>query len=255
MNEKENNVSETGNILLDVGAVLMSSGASTHRTRQTLERLATGLGFKIELLITQRALMLTIITKDQEQFFSRLKRTSPHRINFKIVSGISRMSWHVLDGELSLKQIATELRRLKKLPNYPLWVELGMVGLAGAAFCHIFGGGLIEMLTAFIATFTGLFVRHQSVKKKFNPYVSVYFASLTASLIAGAAEYLNLGAHPETAFSTAVLFLVPGVPLINSVTDMVDGNIQNGMVRMTNGLIIALAIALGVLTVRMLLSF
>jgi uncharacterized membrane protein YjjP (DUF1212 family) len=76
MEEETNKASEVGSILLDVGAALMSSGASTHRTRLTLERLATGLGFKIELLITQRALMVTVIDNDQELLFSRLKRSS-----------------------------------------------------------------------------------------------------------------------------------------------------------------------------------
>ena len=255
MKENTNKASEVGSILLEVGAALMSSGASTHRTRLTLERLASGIGFKIELLITQRALMVTVIDNDQELLFSRLKRTSPHRVNFKIVSGISRMSWKVLDEKWTLEQVAVELRRLKKLPNYPQWVELTMVGLAGAAFCHIFGGGIIEMIVAFAATFAGLFIRHWAVKKKFNPYVCVYFAALTASLIAGSAEFFNIGSQPEAAFSTAVLFLVPGVPLINSITDLLDGNIQNGIVRMVNGLIIAFAIAMGVLTVRIFLSF
>jgi uncharacterized membrane protein YjjP (DUF1212 family) len=255
MKKNTNRASDVGSILLEVGAALMSSGASTHRTRLTLERLASGIGYKIELLITQRALMVTVIDNDQELLFSRLKRTSPHRVNFKIVSGISRMSWKVLEENWTLEQVAVELRRLKKLPNYPQWVELLMVGFAGAAFCHIFGGGITEMLVAFMATFAGLFIRHWAVKKKFNPYVSVYFAALTASLIAGLAEFFNIGSQPEAAFSTAVLFLVPGVPLINSITDLMDGNIQNGIVRMVNGLIIAFAIAMGVFSVRILLSF
>lgn len=255
MKKETKMVPEVGSILLDVGAALMSSGASTHRTRLTLERLASGMGFKIELLITQRALMVTVIDKDQELLFSRLKRTSPHRVNFKIVSGISRMSWKVLEGNWTLEQIVVELRRLKKLSNYPQWVELSTVGLAGSAFCHIFGGGIIEMAVTFTATFAGLFVRHLAVRKKFNPYVSVFFAALTASFIAGLAEFFNFGTNPEAAFSTAVLFLVPGVPLINSITDMMDGNIQNGLVRMVNGLIIAFAIAMGVFTIRILLNY
>jgi uncharacterized membrane protein YjjP (DUF1212 family) len=255
MNAEIGRASEVGSILLDVGAALMSSGASTHRTRLTLERLASGLGFKIELLITQRALMVTVLDKDQEHFFSRLKRTSPHRINFKIVSGISRMSWKVFDGNWTLEQVAVELRRLKKLPHYPQWLVLTTVGLAGAAFCHIFGGGIIDMAVAFTATYAGLFTRNLTVRKKFNPYICVYFAALIASLIAGLAEFFNIGSNPAAAFSTSVLFLVPGVPLINSVTDMMDGNIQNGIVRMVNGLIIALAIAMGVFTVRVLFNF
>jgi len=247
--------SEAGNVLLDVGAALVSAGASTHRTRLTLERLAAGLGFKIELLISQRALMVTVMDENQEHYVSRLKRTSPHGINFKVVSGISRMSWRVFEDNWTVEQIAVELRRLKKLPHYQRLVVLSMVGAAGAAFCYIFGGGLIDMAVAFTATFAGLFIRQTAVQKKFNPYISIYFASLTASLIAGLAEFFNIGPNPAAAFSTAVLFLVPGVPFINAVTDMMDGNTQNGIVRLVNGLIIAFCIAMGIFTVRTLLNF
>ena len=232
----------------------MSSGASTHRTRLTLERLANGLGYKIELLITQRALMVTVIDEEKEHLVSRLKRISPHAVNFKLVSGVSRMSWRVLEDCWTVDQIENELRRLKKLPHYPRWIVLTMVGLAGAAFCRIFGGGLPDMAVAFVATLFGLFVRQTSVKKKFNPYISVFFASLAASLVAGTAEFFTIGNHPDASFSTSVLFLVPGVPMINAVTDMMDGNTQNGMVRLFNTLIIAFAIAMGVFIARIIFN-
>ena len=99
-NQNTNPAQRVGNVLLDVGAALMSSGASTHRTRLTLERLANGLGYKIELLITQRALMVTVIDEEKEHLVSRLKRTTPHAVNFKLVSGVSRMSWRVLEESL-----------------------------------------------------------------------------------------------------------------------------------------------------------
>lgn len=244
-----------GTILLETGALLMSSGASTHRTRVTLERMAKGLGYGIELLITHRALMLTIIEKDQQHFFSRLKRTSPHGVNFRIVSGISHLSWYVMEQGWTIAQIAEELQRLKALPHYPRLVVLGLVGLAGAAFCRIFGGGYIEMIVAFVATVAGLFVRQEAMRVKFNPYLCVFFAAFTASLIAGLAEHFHFGAEPDKAFATSVLFLVPGVPLINSVTDLMDGNIQNGMVRAMNGLMIAFSIAMGLYSAKMILNF
>jgi len=243
-----------GNILLEIGAQLMSSGASTNRTRVTLERLARGLGYGIELLITQRALMLTIIEKDQQHLFSRLKRISPHGVNFRIVSGISHLSWNVMEQEWTLTQISEELQRLKSLPHYPRLVVLGLVGLAGSAFCNIFGGGSTEMSVAFIATVIGLFVRQEATKKKFNPYLCVFFAAFTASMIAGLAEYYHIGLQPDKAFATSVLFLVPGIPLINSVTDLLDGNIQNGMVRAMSGLLIAFSIAIGLFAVKMILN-
>jgi uncharacterized membrane protein YjjP (DUF1212 family) len=242
-----------GNILLEIGSLLMSSGANSNRIRITLERIANGLGYKTELLITHRALMLTIIEKDQEHFFSRLKRTSPHGVNFRVVSGISHLSWNVLEQNWTVLQISEEVQRLKALPHYPRLVVLGLVGLAGAAFCRIFGGGYIEMAVAFVATVAGLFVRQEAIRVKFNPYLCVYFASLTASFIAGMAEIYQIGLQPDKAFATSVLFLVPGVPLINSVTDLLEGNLQNGIIRGINGLIIAFSIAMGLFSVRMIL--
>ncbi|MGE5395460.1 MAG: threonine/serine ThrE exporter family protein [Candidatus Saccharibacteria bacterium] len=244
-----------GNILLEIGALLMSSGASTNRTRITMNRIAKGLGYGTELLITQRALMLTIIEKDQQLFFSRLKRISPHGVNFRIVSGISHLSWNVMEQNWTVAQISEEVQRLKSLPHYPRPVILGAVGLAGAGFCNIFGGGYIEMTVAFVATVIGLFIRQEAIKKKFNPYLCVFFASFTASLVAGVAEYYHIGTQPDKAFATSVLFLVPGVPLINSVSDLVDGNIQNGIVRAVHGLMIAFSIALGIFAVKMIFNF
>lgn len=244
-----------GNILLEIGAALMSSGASTNRIRVTMERIARGLGYGIDLLITQRALMLTINEKDQQHFFSRLKRISPHGVNYRIVSGISHLSWKVMEENWTVAQINAELLRLKSLPHYPRLVILGCVGLAGAAFCRIFGGGPIEMSVAFAATVIGLFVRQEATRLKFNPYLCVFFAAFAASFIAGLAEQFQIGADPDKAFATSVLFLVPGVPLINSVSDLMDGNIQNGIVRAMNGLMIAFSIAMGLFAVKMILNF
>ena len=244
-----------GNTLLEVGALLMSSGASTHRTRVTLNRIASGLGYEIESLITQRAIMLTIIEEDQKYLFSRLKRISPLKPNFKMVSGISHLSWDVMEEKWSLQQINAELDRLKSLPHYPRWILLTTVGAAGSGFCYLFGGDPLNMLVAFVATVIGLFVRQEATKLKFNPYLCVFFAAFIASFIAGLSELFGIGAQPDKAVATSVLFLVPGIPLINSVTDMIDGNIQNGLVRALNGLMIAFAIAIGLFTSRMILNF
>ncbi len=254
MNRLKEDTQSVGNILLEVGALLMSSGANTNRIRVTMTRIARGLGYGIEILITQRALMLTIIEKDKQHFFSRMKRISPHGVNFRIVSGISHLSWYVLEQNWTVAQISEDLQRLKALPHYPRLVVLSLVALAGAAFCNIFGGGYIEMTVAFLATFAGLFVRQEASKMKFNPYLCVLFASFTASFIAGLAEYYQIGAQPDKAFATSVLFLVPGIPLINSVTDLLEGNIQNGMVRAMNGLMIAFSIAMGLFSVKMILN-
>ena len=254
MNKALRNIKEAEAMLLNVGTLLMSSGASTGRVRTTVNRIADALGYNIELLITNRSLMLKVVDEASDYFTASLKRTSPHGVNFRIVSGISRMSWKVIEENWTVSQINAEIDRLIALPHYPRLIILSSVALAGSSFCALFGGKGIELVVAFVATFFGLFVRQEALKIRFNPYVAIFFASFSASILSGLSVKIGLGNSPDLAFATSVLFLVPGVPLINSFTDMIDGNILNGIVRGIHGLIIAFAIALGLLCAKYLLN-
>jgi uncharacterized membrane protein YjjP (DUF1212 family) len=254
MEEALKNIKEAEAMLLNVGTLLMSSGASTGRVRNTVNRIADALGYNIELLITNRSLMLKVIDEESDHFIASLKRTSPHGVNFRVVSGISKMSWKVVEENWNVAQINAEINRLVALPHYPRIIVLSAVALSGTSFCALFGGKGYELLVAFVATFVGLFVRQEAMKKRFNPFVSIFFAAFAASILSGLSVKLGIGSSPDLAFATSVLFLVPGVPLINSFTDMIDGNILNGIVRGIHGLIIALAIALGLLCAKFLFN-
>jgi len=243
----DKDIREIGEILLEIGSLLMSCGATTNRIRTTVDRIAESFACSADLLITNRALTLSLSSDDHEQTFHKLKRTSPHGVNYRIVSGISRMSWRVVQEKWNLSQIKNELERLISLPLYPRILLLTLVALSGSAFCRLFGGNYLEMLITFVATFTGLFVRQEATKLQFNQYLCVFFASLAASLISGLFKKFGHGFTMDHAFSASVLFLVPGVPLINSFSDLIDGNILNGMVRGIHGLLISFAIALGLL--------
>jgi uncharacterized membrane protein YjjP (DUF1212 family) len=240
-------VKEVEEMLLDVGTLLMSNGASTGRVRTTVNRIADALGYDVELLITSRSLMLTVTEENGSDYTSSVRRTPPHGVNFRLVSGISRMSWRIIEDKLNVEQINEEISRLTSLPHYPRLVVLSLVALAGTSFCRLFGGEGWELVVTFVASFFGLFIRQEAIKKRFNPYLAIVFASFTASMIAGLSVKLGLGDTPEHALATSVLFLIPGVPLINSLTDLIDGNTLNGIVRGVNCFIIAFAIALGLM--------
>ena len=241
-------IKQLGGLLLEIGALLMSSGANTTRIRITTNRIANAFGYSSELFITHRALTLTLNDSRDEDVFSSTKRTSPHGVNFKVVSGISRMSWSVVEEKWPIERIRQELGRLAALPHYPRLVVLLMVGLSGAAFCRLFGGTPVELGVSFAATVLGLFVRQEAHARHFNPYLCVYFSATAAALLSGACMKFGGPRVLEHAFATSVLFLIPGVPLINAVSDLVDGNFLTGIARFIHGSIISFCIALGLLT-------
>lgn len=65
-----------------------------------------------------------------------------------------------------------------------------------------------------------------------------------ASLCASGGPALRLHGR-ETALATSVLYLVPGVPLINGVIDIVEGHILIGFSRLINALLLIICIAIG----------
>ena len=246
---------EIADVLLKTGTLLMSAGAHTGRVRTTVSRMAEAFGYSIDLHISQRSIMLTMLNEFGASLFTIVRVTPAHTINFRTISGISKMSWSLQEERWTIHQINDELKRLDKLPRYPRWLVLVLVGLAGAGFCSLADGTPIELAFTFVASLLGLYVRQEALKASFNPYVAVYFSAFTASLIAGLASKLGLSDSQNHAYVTSVLFLIPGVPLINSFSDILDGNVQNGITRGFVGFLISFSIALGILTSALIYQF
>jgi uncharacterized membrane protein YjjP (DUF1212 family) len=238
-----------GPLLLDLGVAMLHSGASGMRIRLTMKRFAAAYDYEPEIHLAPRSITLTLHGPNDEVVFTGTRSTPFQGVNFKVLSGMSRLSWSVTDGRWSEQKIRAEIDRLLGLPPYSRWVVLLVVGLAGAGFCFTFGGDRNEMTIVFVATIFGLFVKQELVRKKFNTYIVTYLSSTIAGVTTSVMYLAGVGSQLEHAFATSVLFLIPGVPLINSFTDLIDGDILLGVERATNALLHALAIAFGLTTV------
>ena len=153
------------------------------------------------------------------------------------------MSWEVYDKHLPLHELADKFNKIISAPKIdPLFVLL-LVGFANASFCKLFGGDIISMSIVFSATITGLFLKQQMQKKKINHYIIFIVSAFVASLCASTA--LIFDTTSEIALATSVLYLVPGVPLINGVIDIVEGYILTGFARLTEAALLIVSIAIG----------
>jgi len=241
----ENRLEQIADLLLEIASILMVSGANTNRVDVNIDRFASVLHCESYSLISQKTMILTVIDTETKESYTKVKNLPSHKINFTIISAISKASWNALDEDWSLSKISQEIETIKSQKRYSRLLVLLAVSFSGAGFCKIFGGDYYNLALAFVSTFFGLLMLQTAHKREFNSYISVFLASLTASLLASLGVYFNLGTQPEATLATSILFLVPGVALINSFTDLLDKNVLNGMVRFSNGIMTVLAIALG----------
>jgi len=246
---------KTADLLLEISSLLMVSGANTNRVNLSINRFASALNYSTSCFISHKSIIITVYKDNTHLSCTQVKNIPPYAINFSIISAVSKASWTAIEERWTIEQIAKEIENIKKQNKYPKLVVLLAVSMAGAGFCNIFSGDYTNMGVAFVSTFIGLLIFQLTHKEKYNVYLRIFAASLVASVLASLGIVFNLGTNPETALATSILFLVPGVALINSFTDLLDNNIINGMVRFTTGLMTVLAITLGLFIAMALFQF
>ena len=133
------------------------------------------------------------------------------------------------------------------------YLVLVLVAIANASFCRLFQGDFSSMLIVFCATLIGFRIRQILFKRHWNHLAVFVICSFIASLIGSFGYLFDFGDTPQIAMGTSVLFLIPGVPMINSIMDIIDGHVLAGTSRFINASLLIISIAIG-LSLTMLIT-
>lgn len=248
-------VRELSNFLLDFSRTLMGAGVHTSRVVRNITRIAESFGYKVDMTIFQMHITMTLRDRNDDT----IRRTSvgkilPAPFNFNIISQLSSLSWAAHDDHLSFGELTERYQAILHQPRISRWWVLGLVAVANSSFCHLFGGDLIAMGLVALATLVGFFLRQQMNTHKFNHMAITFICSFVASLIAACGIWFHLGTTPQIALGSSVLFLIPGVPLINSIIDLLEGHVLVGISRGVNACILIVCIAMGLSATLVLLG-
>lgn len=227
------------------GQMLLQNGADSQRVEETVHRLGTGLGCDwLDVVVNIDSIVASTI--NNHEFRTRVRRAPARGVNMALIAEINRLSRAASAGELDRFALRAELRRIDAMPRgYSRAVVIGAVGLACAAFSRLFGGDWAVFLVTFAAASAAMYVRQELQHRHFNHLLVTIVTAFTAGVIASSAAFFQWSDQPGTAMAAAVLLLVPGVPLINCVEDLIQGHITTGLARGLVGGLISLAIALG----------
>ncbi len=235
---------------LRTGQLLVESAADTNRIMRNMKRTAAFLGLPEEHLhIYVQFNMLMVNLSDNEHSFTKFQRCDKHGINMTTISLISKLSWKAIREDYSIERYAEELEAIASRPrNYtPVQVAIG-TGFACGGFCIQFGCDWTAFFYASFAAAIGMYLRGLMLRKGLNNYMGIAVAAFISTVIAWATTYLpsswtDTPLHPLLA---CALFIVPGVPLINFVDDMLDNYIQVGLTRAINTFLMIVAMSFGI---------
>ena len=222
---------------------LLGSGVHTSRVIRNSQRMGVALGVDVQLSTFQKSTIMTVRDPDNGEVLTRVVGIPALPVSFERNSDLSALSWDAFDEHLPLAEIRRRYVELISKPRIdPIFVLL-CVGLANASFCRLFGGDWTAMCIVFTSTLVGFAVKQRMQAHGVNHFLIFIISAFMASMCASIS--LRFDCTSEVAMATSVLFLVPGVPLINGVIDIMEGHILIGCSRLINALLLIVCIAVG----------
>ena len=245
MQKAGNPLCETASFLSSYATCLMGVGAQTSRIEKNTRRMAEAFGVKAEMTIFQKTLILTLQDEKTHTSYTSSARKKRLPLNFEINARLSHLSWAAGDKGLSLHEAERIFGNICAKKRENEWIVNLLVSVANASFCRLFQGDFVSMIIVFIATFHGFLIKNILLKSGIGEYTSFILSAFCASLYGSLAYVLKLGTTPDVALGTSVLYLVPGVLLINGIMDIIDGYVTTGLSRLASALMLVVCIAIG----------
>ncbi len=253
MDERHSSLEELSLFLLDYAGALLAAGVHTARCVRCVNRIAEAYGCKVAIIVSQKNISMSLVDCNEPL----LRQTSVYRLrpvvfNFSRIGLLSALSWRAMDDGLPLDALQREYRLIMARGGRPLWVVALCVSAANASFCRLFGGDAVAMGLVFAGTLLGFLARRWLTQGRVNHYGIVIMCAFISGMVAALDEYFGWGGTPDVALGTSVLYLVPGVQIINAFMDLINGYALNSYQRGIASLVTIICMAIG-LALTMLL--
>lgn len=232
--------------LAEYSAELFGSGATCIRLEHNVQRMADAFGMEVVMTIMPRHIHTTVCSRDRTDCYTFITDIRHSVISFDINTKLSELSWAVADGKVDFDEAQAELKRISRTAPIPKGAVLCLASVANACFCGLFGGDLAAMSMVFVATVIGYLIKQDMVSRKTDVRVIFMVCAFISTVVAGV---LAMGggytSTSQVAVGTSVLYLVPGIPFLNSFSDMLAGHYICAFSRFMHAVILTASLSIG----------
>lgn len=232
---------------VNVGEIMLKSGAETYRVEDTICRILAHHHFdKVDTFVTPTVVMATLKTANfhNSTTLTRIKNRSTRMDKIEKINQLSR---NYVEGTLNLEEAIHTLKMIDESPSYsPLMMTLATAFSAGS-FSLMFNGGLIEFAIACLIGGCVSLIQNNLRGKEIVNYLILFMVSLfIGSIIALLNLFVGDLVYTEAIVIGGIMPLVPGLAFTNGIRDTIGDELLSGISRLAEALFIAVAIAAGV---------
>lgn len=225
---------------------LLGYGATCIRLEKNVGRIADAFGLKVDMTIMPRHIHLYFSDKETGCGYRSVMVATPHTpVSFEAITDLSRLSWEIADRHKDLSQAEQRFSEIINHTGSSRWAVTGLVSCSNAAFCGIFGGDIFAMAVVAAATFAGFWLKGVLLARKYDLRPVMFVCALISSILGSTDSLLSVGTTPAIAIGTSVLYLVPGIPFLNSFSDFVYRHYLCSFYRLADAAVLTCCLSAG----------
>lgn len=230
--------------LLDIGESMLIAGAEISRVEDTIMRICRAYhASRAEVFTITTVIILTVGFANEHEYTS-MRQVGEYKVDLEYLNDLNAFSRHICKNPPALDELVRGYKRIEKKP-YSEYIRFFTHALLAFSFSLYSGGSAVDSVISavigiMLAAVMGFFER-----LGVNKILKVFCASFFSGAMAALFIIIGLGDSVDNIIIGNVMSLVPGLALTNSVRDMINEDIVSGLMRFSESLFIAVAIAAG----------
>ena len=199
--------------LLDIGELLMASGAEVNRVEDTLTRMGKAYGAShMNVFVITTSIVITMIFPDGTERTQTRRIRNGGSTDFTLLEDLNALSRRCCANPLPVEDLKEKIEEIRARKHSDLLYYVGNVVGAGS-FTAFFAGTLPDVIAA-------------------------------GCLLGGTVRALPF-LHMDAIMIGEVMLFVPGIAMTNAVRDVLSGDTMAGMMRLLESLLWTVALACG----------
>ncbi len=244
-------LSELLHLFLDIGEAIHRAGGEIFRVEDTLSRLGAAYGAaRTDIFAITSHLEVTMTFGDIE--LTRTRRIHGGTTDLARLEAFNDLSRRVCASPLSSAALREEIEKARGVGSrLPIYIGSA---LASGSFAVFFGGGILDGVMAALIGLLVCFMQEKLPAISPNSVVVSFIAALATGFAACLLSLLIPILMPDKIMIGDIMLLIPGIALTTAIRNILVGDTVSGVLRFTESLVQAAALAAGFMIAMSLLG-
>lgn len=240
------NIDDILSFCVNLSRNLILSGANLERVQLAVEIICKAYGLS-DVSIFLLSSHISVSAVDTEgNYSSRQASIPPSGIHLERLRSLNRLSYKIAEITPNPKMLSQMLERSMNVSDYSDSIVLGGKICAASCLSFMFGGRFTEVIPVAFVTALIHYLMQYFERTGLDRLVINALTMFIASTAAAAFMISGLCNNLPAVLITVSMLVIPGIPLVNAMRNLLCGHENNGILQMLKIFVETMALGLGV---------